>query len=311
MVSVPKTNPIPQLSIVVPVFGDSAAFEATLVSVLENQPSCSEVIVAHDGSYDDPFDLADEVRLVESQASTFGSLVGSASHQARGRFVHVLGGGLLATEGWTDSAVHLFDHFDTAAVSPLIQYRGTGELIAAGWKNRLGRLMEPSLSVPKEDQYSSRTVGAYLPASFWRRDVLRSLQDSFDGDDLLETSLVYHYLLRKAGWRTELAAGSRLQSDSGFLPWDQSGVRRGMRLAALRDHFIGASKLQSLISAGIACARTIIQPSLMGDSFGQLLSPFVSQVEDSIHEDSVLSCDQQGMIVTLSRSGSSSIRRAA
>ena len=82
MVSVPKTNPIPQLSIVVPVFGDSAAFEATLVSVLENQPSCSEVIVAHDGSYDDPFDLADEVRLVESQASTFGSLVGSASHQA-------------------------------------------------------------------------------------------------------------------------------------------------------------------------------------------------------------------------------------
>ena len=53
----------------------------------------------------------------------------------RGRFVHVLGGGLLATEGWTDSAVHLFDHFDTA-VSPLIQSRGTGELIAAGWKNR-------------------------------------------------------------------------------------------------------------------------------------------------------------------------------
>ncbi|MGC6446628.1 MAG: hypothetical protein ACON5J_09415, partial [Rubripirellula sp.] len=143
------------------------------------------------------------------------------------------------------------------------------------------------------------------------RDVLRSLQDSFDGDDLLETSLVYHYLLRKAGWRTELAAGSRLQSDSGHFPWDQSGVRRGMRLAALRDHFIGASKLQSLISASIACARTIIQPSLMGDSFGQLLSPFVSQVEDSIHEDSVLSCDQQGMIVTLSRSGSSSIRRAA
>ena len=66
MVSVPKTNPIPQLSIVVPVHGDAAAFESTLISVLENQPAASEVIVAHDGSYDDPFDLGEEVRFVSA-----------------------------------------------------------------------------------------------------------------------------------------------------------------------------------------------------------------------------------------------------
>ncbi len=55
MVSVPKFSPIPssltpRLSIIVPIGRDLAAFERTLISVLENQPTDCEVLVPHDGS---------------------------------------------------------------------------------------------------------------------------------------------------------------------------------------------------------------------------------------------------------------------
>ncbi len=44
----------PRLSIIVPYCRDEAAFETTLVSVLENRPNQCEVLVPHDGSYQDP-----------------------------------------------------------------------------------------------------------------------------------------------------------------------------------------------------------------------------------------------------------------
>ena len=121
MVSVPKTHPIPQLSIVVPLGRDLAGFEATLISVLENQPDGSEVLVPHDGSYDDPFDLGEEVRFVVASSSKPLDLVGAAATQARGRFVHVLAEGIRATCGWTDDVLECFDHFDTGIVAPVIR----------------------------------------------------------------------------------------------------------------------------------------------------------------------------------------------
>ena len=101
----PKTHPIPQLSIVVPIGRNLAGFESTLISVLENQPLGSEVIVPHDGSYDDPFDLCEEVRFAVATTAQEVDLIGAAAREARGRFVHVLGAGLRATCGWTDGAM--------------------------------------------------------------------------------------------------------------------------------------------------------------------------------------------------------------
>ena len=42
-----------RLSIVVPYDRDEAAFETSLVSILENRPEYCEVIVSHDGQYQD------------------------------------------------------------------------------------------------------------------------------------------------------------------------------------------------------------------------------------------------------------------
>lgn len=308
----PKTNPIPQLSIVVPHCGDNAAFESTLISVLEHQPASSEVIVPHDGTYEDPFDLSEEVRFVESNTRFFTDMVGIAAHHARGRFVHLLGEGLKATEGWTNPAVKAFDHFDTASVAPVICEQEGGRMIAAGWSNGFKRLGDPCLSLPSTRHLNSNRVGAYLPASFWRRDVLRSLNDAFDGCDVFETSMVYHYLLRKAGWRTELASESFVSSDEAQLLSDRKTLSRGMRLAAIRNHFGDFSGRQIFCSGAISCGLAITSPSSLLESLGQLLSPLAKKVADQIHLESVLACDDSGMIVTMpSQAVSATQRRVA
>ena len=148
----PKTHPIPQLSIVVPLGRDLAGFESTLISVLENQPDGSEVLVPHDGSYDDPFDLCEEVRFVVASSSNTLDLVGAAATQARGRFVHVLAEGIRATCGWTDQVLECFDHFDTGVVAPVIRSAANQRILAAGWSDGSSRLCrersEGSLSPP-------------------------------------------------------------------------------------------------------------------------------------------------------------------
>ena len=57
-----------RLSIIVPLTGDLKPFEDTLVSVLENQPERSEVVVVLNEPYDDPYQLRGEVEFVEAPA---------------------------------------------------------------------------------------------------------------------------------------------------------------------------------------------------------------------------------------------------
>ena len=51
---------VPRLSIIIPHRNDQL-LEETILSVLENRPRDCEIIVAHDGSYCDPYQLVDEV----------------------------------------------------------------------------------------------------------------------------------------------------------------------------------------------------------------------------------------------------------
>ena len=61
---------MPRLSIIVPHRHQDSRLEATLLSLLENRPDDSEIIVVHDGSYGDPYKLVDEVIFIEEERSS-------------------------------------------------------------------------------------------------------------------------------------------------------------------------------------------------------------------------------------------------
>ena len=58
---------MPKLSILIAAH-DETSWRASLVSVLQNRPADCEIVVVHDESYHDPYDLAGEVRFVRPLA---------------------------------------------------------------------------------------------------------------------------------------------------------------------------------------------------------------------------------------------------
>lgn len=200
-----------RLSIVVPYDRDEAAFETTLVSVLENRPEFCEVIVAHDGEYQDPFDLGDEVRFVVAPDADTVSLLKAAVSAALGRVVHVMMGGVRATENWTDEPLSMFEQADLGCVAPIIRDLSSGgTIVAAGWRDSAGRLQQPIASGtanPSRKEVAS-IQGAFLPASFWRRSFLDGvLEMPLDGK-LGAVDYVLATILQKSGWRCRLAPAS-------------------------------------------------------------------------------------------------------
>ena len=61
---------MPRLSIIIPHRNNDQRLEETILSVLENRPRDCEVIVVHDGSYRDPYDLGDEVVYVQEEPNS-------------------------------------------------------------------------------------------------------------------------------------------------------------------------------------------------------------------------------------------------
>lgn len=313
MVSVPKFPPIPRLSIVVPIGRDLAAFECTLISVLENQPTDCEVLVAHDGGYDDPFDLCDEVRFVVADSNQLIDLVSAAAVQARGRFVHLLGEGLRATCGWTDHALEKFEHFDAGAVAPVVRHGPSEKIIAAGWCDGRDRLCK-NYGQGRNQVVGQppQLIGAYLQASFWRRDVIRSLTGAFAGRQSVEVAYAYAHLIREAGWRCVLADQCTVLSDSTTLPWDSTGPSRGKRLRAIRNHFCDGSAARSVTAASWAALVSTLRPKYLPEAVGQALAPMAKRkVSEQLRSGYVTPCSGQEIVVTLPKRRGRINRQAA
>jgi len=113
---------VPRLSIIVPHISDDASLETTILSVLENRPQGSELLVVHVGNYNDPYKLDhDEIRLVEAPiGSELVELVSLAASEACGSILHTLLPGCCVEANWTAPAMAWFQDATIGAVSPSV-----------------------------------------------------------------------------------------------------------------------------------------------------------------------------------------------
>lgn len=278
LVSVHKYTPIPRLSIVVPIGPDLAAFESTLISVLENQPAGCELLVAHDGTYDDPFDLCDEVKFVIADSDHLGDLVSAAALAARGRHIHLLADGIRATPGWVDEALEKFEHFDAAAVAPVIRHAASGRIIAAGWCDGVDRLCKNAMQGQQEAR-SRRPllIGSYLQASFWRAEILRALSQVLTVFPPETLAYLSEHVIREAGWRSVLADQCDTLCDQTSLPWESTSFGRGSRLRAIRNHFGHGGWSRSLSATLRAVLANLLRPRWVAESVGQATAPLAAR----------------------------------
>jgi len=114
---------VSRLSIIIPVLGDGISLDDTLVSVLENRPADSEILVVHNLPYDDPYQLGDEVRFIAAMpGATLADCLNLGIAASRSPVVHVLACGVEVLPGWADAALRHFRAPTVAAVAAVVLY---------------------------------------------------------------------------------------------------------------------------------------------------------------------------------------------
>ncbi|HEX3727352.1 MAG TPA: glycosyltransferase family A protein [Pirellulales bacterium] len=150
--------------------------EGTLVSVLENRPPDTEILVALDRPYADPYDLKGEVRFIDAPAGAGPSVtVNAGLAAARAPFVHLLASGCRVTDGWTERALARFGASQVGAVAPLAMYLDKPERIfAAGVGYRRGgqRYLVGRDQTRLTGEDVAAIVGPCLFAAFYRKSAL-------------------------------------------------------------------------------------------------------------------------------------------
>ena len=212
---------MPRLSIVIPVWGKLRDLEDTLLSVLENRPEDSEILVVLDEDYADPYDLKDEIRFLQTPLGTgLAAGVNLAIDASRGEIVHLLMCGARVREGWCEPALARFDDPDVAAVAPVVlDLDDPGRMVAAGATFTPGGRMKflgRGCAVAKASRYARRVDAPHLAAGFFRRsslDLVGQLPEEI-GDRLAVMDLALTFC--DLGFATVLEPQSEVLASAGI-----------------------------------------------------------------------------------------------
>lgn len=118
---------MPRLSVIIPHLADPGLLENSLLSVLENRPPDTEIILVHNGSYADPYQLSDELVLVDAgPTSNLMDLINAGVLAACAPIVNTVIEGVVVTAGWSDNAVDLMQgHAEVGAMAIPVRRRAS------------------------------------------------------------------------------------------------------------------------------------------------------------------------------------------
>lgn len=203
-----------RLSIIIPHRHNDSRLEATLVSVLEHRPENCEIIVVHDGSYADSYEIGDEAQLIaDTSSSTTTQLLNTAVQNARAEIVAVVMDGVTVSNGWSDAAVECLQ--DTAISSVAIRIDGPGE--PAVGITPLARTTARSVLLGKVDVSlgSAQYAGPTLTCGLYRRRTLIQLGGWSERLPVEAADVELAWLLQSVGHICETVPGKQVALSSG------------------------------------------------------------------------------------------------
>lgn len=249
---------MPRISIIIAHQHDQR-LEDTLLSVLECRPRDCEIIVAHDGSYADPYHLADEVLFVETNASSLTTKLNEALFAACSPVVHLLGEGVKATEGWCEAAALRISRQESWAVAPLVE-TVDGKASYAGLDER--RLQARGLQAVKRNTIPVSCAGPLLAAGFYSRKLLLGLGGFIESVDSGVADVDMALNIHDLNLSCEVEPRSRVLAPSHVVQTPRNAGAMGDLAALLTAHHRQASGMVAGIS-GMAgkLIRNIANPS--------------------------------------------------
>jgi hypothetical protein len=250
---------VPRLSIIIAHQNDQR-LETTLLSVLENRPRDSEIIVAHDGSYADPYQLADEVLFVETdRRCSQVTKLNEALYAACAPVVHILGEGMQASEGWCEGAVSRIQRETIPAVSPVVRTTDGTQATYAGLDRRA--LAKRGLQTIK-GQAPTHCAAPLLAAGFYSRKLLLGLGGFFEPVDARVADVDLALSLEELELTCEVDAQSTVYGKQNLLAAGRD-ARTAQDLASLlvAHHRISPGIVSGMKGASGRFLGSLINPS--------------------------------------------------
>lgn len=167
-----------RLSIIIPVRGNLARLEDTLLSVLENRPQDAQIIVVLDEPYADPYDLkAEGVEFLQAPPGAGeAATINQGLEASRAPLVHVLSCGARVAEGWAEAAASHFADLCVAAVAPLVlDVEHPERVVAAGVTYTRGgrvRTVGEGCQAQALLERPPHVLGPHPAAAFYRKSAL-------------------------------------------------------------------------------------------------------------------------------------------
>ncbi len=123
----------PVMTIVLPMGVHVQRFEDTLASLLRYQPARTQLVVVHDGSYQNPHGLDEVEFVVTTNDSTLGDQLASALRVSDAPLIGIVRPGVLLDENWQAGILSSFDDPQVASVSPaIVDENRPNRLVTAG-----------------------------------------------------------------------------------------------------------------------------------------------------------------------------------
>lgn len=221
-----------RFSIIVPLLDDRRLFDDTLASVLRYRPAESQIIVPHDGTYDDPFNLGEEVEFVSTnQRSGLVELFNAAIGTATGDFIALLRPGIELANGWHDLVESKFDDGEVGSVSPIIVAPAHRQsIVAAGVNTGWGFNRIVVGSRARLAPRTFRRIAAVGPtswAAFYRSSALNQIGLLGDQIDSHCLDVDVAMSLQRIGYRCELSPECVLTIERATLLERESSIPHG------------------------------------------------------------------------------------
>ncbi len=294
---------MPRLSIIIPYRNDDQRLEETILSVLENRPRDCEVIVVHDGSYCDPYQLTDEIVYVQEEPeSTVVELLNAGLMAACSPAICTLLDGVVVSANWAESALERFASSDVAAVSPKLQIglRTVTGISISSTKNAA------NLRSARVESKEATAAAPTLIAGFYRRRALLALDGWNEelGVGSADVELAIH--MRDLEMCCACESQAAIDASKVVLPIRRSAKTISELAGIAAAHRIAAHSFTGSITSVIAAAFTGSVATALAWSAGLKNATVMNEVADRIAFSKKQLSKQQDMVSLKIYSGSAS-----
>ena len=198
-----------RFSIIIPVLGDRRLFDDTLASVLRYRSQSCEVIVVHDGTYEDPYGLDGEVKFISNQRrANLIRFFNFGIDQSSGELIALIRPGIELDEGWHSEIEESFEDQNIGSVAPIIVTTSEPDtIVAAGVTKRFGFNRDVEGASQK---IARRTLDRIAPlgptswAAFYRRSALEMIETIGEELDACYLDLDLALSLKTLGFETRV-----------------------------------------------------------------------------------------------------------